>query len=122
MKKFLSLSAAFLAPGLAFAQATTAHNTGLYSLVVSIQNLLKLLFPIMVAIGVLAFFYELIRFITAKSEDKKKEFQNGLIFSLLALFLMFTFFGILKVIANTLGVGDAVGAGVTTNDIPTVQL
>ncbi len=120
MKKILSLPLLAFIPAVAFAQ--TAGTTGLAYLVIQIKGLLSALFPIAIAIGVLAFFYELIMFIVHKSDDKAEQFKKGILFSLLALFLMFTFFGLLNVIANTLGLQGAVGAGVGANQIPSVQL
>ncbi|MDB4984396.1 MAG: hypothetical protein JWM20_575 [Patescibacteria group bacterium] len=124
MKKFLaSLSTFALIPALASAQIIgTSGTTGLGSLVVQFKGLLSALFPIAIAIGVLAFFYELIMFIVHKSDDKAEKFKKGILMSLLALFLMFTFFGLLNVIANTLGLSGAVGQGVQSNQIPAVQL
>ena len=121
MKKIFSLPLLAFIPAVAFAQ--TAGTTGLAYLIIQIKGLLSALFPIAIAIGVLAFFYELIMFIVnQKNPDKSETFKKGILWSLLALFLMFTFFGLLNVIANTLGLQGAVGAGVGANQIPSVQL
>ncbi len=124
MKKIIASISAFTLPLAAFAQTYgTTTNTGLDGLVGKVQDLLGKLFPIAIAIAVLAFFYEVIMFIINKDKDvdKAKTFKNGILWSLLALALIFTFFGLIKVIANTLGVGNTVGAGIGTNDIPRVQ-
>ena len=125
MKKFISFVGASMLPFVAFAQTYgTSTNTGLSTLISDFGTVLSKLFPIAVAIAVLAFFYEVIMFIINKDKDvdKAKTFKNGILWSLLALALIFTFFGLIKVIANTLGIGGTVGAGIGTTDIPTVQL
>ena len=123
MKKFISSTALFLLPLAVFAQQSTTQTTGLDSLLGKITNFMGKLFPIAVGIAVLAFFYEIIMFIYNKDNpDKKASFQKGILMSLVAIFVMLAFFGIIRVIANTIGIQDTLGAGIDTGSIPSVDL
>ncbi len=132
MKKIISslsaLSIMALLPAAAFAQQQYGNFTttgGFSGFLNTVSSLISDLFPIAVGIAVLAFFYEIIMFIIAAkggSTDKTAEYKKGILMSLLAIVTMVAFFGIVKIIANTLGVGGAIGTGIGTSDIPTVQL
>jgi fumarate reductase subunit D len=116
MKKFIGIASALLLPVSAFAAGNTLQN-----LIYSVQDIITSLFPILVGIAVLFFFYEIIMLIT-KGKDKPEEKAKaitGIIYSLVAIFIMLTFFGLVKILASTVGVQT--GDSVTSNDIPTVQ-
>lgn len=126
MKKIISFGASLLLPVVTFAQnnTTVANNqTQIGDIFGWIANIITKLFPIMVGIAVLVFFFEIIMFILNKdNKDKQDGFKKGILMSLLAIFVMLAFFGIIKVIANTLGIGGTVGASIGAQYIPTVQL
>lgn len=119
MKKFIALSALILLPGLAFAQ-----TIGVSSLVYDLGQLLKSIVPILTVIAVLAFMYSIIRFLFAATSgdvEKKKMFQSQILWELLALVLLFAWFGVVKIIANSTGLGGAVGQDINNDDIPKVN-
>lgn len=95
-----------------------------FGIITFLETLIKRLFPLGIAIAGLAFIYELIMFIWTKgngdSGDKSEKFKKGIIYSLLALFLMLTFWGIIKVVASSFGL--QVGDDITRKQIPTVEL
>lgn len=117
MKKFIGIATAFLIPG---SVAFAAGNT-LQSLITDVQDVITSLFPILVGIAVLFFFYEIIMLITKGKDDPKKKADaiTGIIYSLVAIFIMLTFFGLVKILASTVGVDT--GDSVTSQDIPTVE-
>ena len=118
MKRFIAFVSTLMLPFAAFAQAT-----GVAGLIGRFADVLKLLFPIAVALAVLALFYEIVMFIFNKDEpDKSEKFKKGILWSLAALLVMLTFFGIIRLVAQTLGVGDVIGAGLDSTNIPTVHI
>ncbi len=120
MKKIIS-SATFLLLPLAASAQTTVGLTGLLGKIAGFMNQL---FPIAVGIAVLVFFYEIIMFIYTRGKDvnKTEEFKKGILMSLVAIFVMLAFFGIIRVIASTIGIEGTLGAGITADKIPTVDL
>jgi len=117
MKKIiLSLVAPFV-PAIAFAQGQVTQ-TYVTSLVNLLQYVIQKIFPLLTIIAVGFFFWELITYIRATAE-KKEETRKGLLYSILALFIMLSFFGIVKLLQQITGVQ---GGGVIQNqDIPHVQ-
>lgn len=124
MKKFISAVTLGFLPFIAMAQ-TFQTNQGLDNLLSSFGSVLSKLFPIAVAIAVLSLFYNIIMFIITRSSGdtaKHSGFKEGILYSVAAVVVMLTFFGIVRIIANTLGIGGAVGAGINNSDIPRVQI
>ncbi len=61
---------------------------------------------IVMALAFLYFLYSVYEFITAKSDDKKKEAKGKLVYGLVALFVMASAWGIVKIIQNVTGATD----------------
>jgi len=103
-----------LIPVLAFAQGNIFDN-----LLGLTQRVLKGLFPVITAVLILLLAYQIILFLKDDAGDEKKALhKSGIIKAVVALFIWFTFFGIITVVAGGLGVN--VGEDVTTQDITTV--
>ena len=102
MKKFIIAGLA-AAPFLASAQ--TLFN--LESLVRSIGRLINLALPIVVAIALLSFFWGLVKFIFAASDESKQaEGRRLMIWGLVGLFVMVSVWGLVRFIGDALGVGQ----------------
>lgn len=116
MKKYIAALLTFFLPALAFAQQTFS---GIITLV---QNLIRAIGPIMVAIAVLFFFWEIIQYIRNTNPDEKQKAIRGIGLSLLAIFIMLAFMGIIRVIAQSLNIqtGGQITSGVQ-GDITGVQ-
>lgn len=113
MKKFI-LAASVLAPVLASAQQLGNVNTFL----TSIGNLVNTALPIVVGLALLAFFWGLVRFIfAAGDEEKRKESRSMMIYSIIALFVMVSVWGLVGFIGQALGVGQ--GSGNNPITVPT---
>lgn len=87
------------APALAFAQGnlTTIINT--------VQNLVNLIIPLLVALALLAFFWGLVRYIwKSGDEEAQKAGKNIMIAGIVGLFVMVSIWGIISIIGNTFGV------------------
>jgi hypothetical protein len=103
MKKFI-IAALTFAPAVAFAQ----ELGNLQTLLRSIGRLIDIALPIVVALGLLAFFWGLVKFIFA-GEDGKKEGQSLMIWGLVALFVMVSVWGLVRFIGNAIGITEQGG-------------
>ena len=118
MKKILATIVALFAPMLAFAQASGINTTYFASIMGFIQSLVGFVFPLAITVGILFFFWELIKYIRAPA-DKKSEQRSGLLYSILALFIMISIVGILRLLQTVTGT-QGVNV-IDRNSIPTVQ-
>lgn len=97
-------------PLAAFAQANPAG--GLLGLVNFAGTVINALIPILIGAAVVVFFYGLVKFIyTRKSGDK-----SIMWWGIIALFLMVSVWGIIRIAQSTLGIG-----GVQTLPVPHVN-
>ncbi len=110
MKKYV-IAALTFAPAIAFAQSLGNLET----LLRSIGRLIDIALPIVVAIGLLAFFWGLVKFIFA-GEEAKKEGQQLMIWGLVALFVMVSVWGLVRFIGNAVGIGQ--GDTITVPKVP----
>ncbi len=119
MKKLaFAISSLGLLPMFAFAQGT--NLTGLLTL---IETLIGTIIPLLIAVAVIFFFWELIGYIKSAGGDDKNEKLKGIGKALLAIFIMLAFMGIIRVLGNTIfGQGQGVGDGIGSGDIPTIAL
>lgn len=112
MKRII-LAALVFAPAIASAQ----NLDNLKNLLKSFGQLIDIALPIVVAIGLLAFFWGLVKFIFA-GEEGKKEGQSLMIWGLVALFVMVSVWGLVRFIGSAIGITET-GGSVTP---PSVQL
>lgn len=106
--------AILLAPQFAFAQNLSFLTT----LIAQIKNILKLVIPLLVTVAIIFFFVELIRYIRSENDaEKKKEALKGIFMSLLAIFIMLAFMGLISLLNNALG-GNLVGQDITNQQLP----
>jgi hypothetical protein len=102
MKKFI-LAALVMAPALASAQ----QLGGIRNLLESIGDLVKIAMPIVVGLALLAFFYGLLMFIFAQADEtKKKDAKRVMIWSVVALFVMVSVWGLVDFIRSNLGISN----------------
>lgn len=110
----------------AFAQgtittATTVNKAPLVSLLQAVNEILIRLVPIAIGLAVLSFFWFLITFIWKGRDDagKQKESMSGMGYSILAIFLMVSIWGIIGLLGSMLGVGQ--GGAVNVPNLPTTN-
>lgn len=97
--KFSAIATPLLAPALAFAQ-----NNPLLGILDLIRNILEsYLFPILIAIAILYFFWQVIMWIKAPAEEKSAH-AISVLWSVVALFVLLAFWGIVAFIVNTTGI------------------
>lgn len=85
-------------------QVSFAAPTVLVNFVNFLQNIIKALFPIMTAAGFLAVGYNLIKFLSSKTSTDQSIYKTGIINSFAGLLIMFIIFGLIKILAGTLGI------------------
>ncbi len=91
-----------LLPVAAFAQYTTVSTTFIDSVIDLITTLIKFAFPALTAVAVIVFIFTLIKYILSSADDKAKD-RKGLMYSLFALFIIVSLFGILRLMQNITG-------------------
>ena len=117
-KALLTVSMAMTSVALAFAQGTyipgqtaqqgTVNATALIQLLGAAQEILTRLVPFAVTAAVLAFFWFLITFIWKGGEDgeARKKSLSGMGWSIVALFVMVSIWGIIGLLGSILGVNQ----------------
>lgn len=101
MKKFIGL--ALLAPSFVFA-ATTVN------LIISkIGDIINKIIPLLFALAFLWFIWNIVKYIEAGADVKKKdETRESIIFTIILLFIAVSVWGIIKVVQESIGVrGEA---------------
>lgn len=120
MKKLAYSVAGILgfAPVAAFAQYTV-QTSFIDSVINLINKLISFAFPALTAVAVIVFIVMLINFIRAEP-SKKVEGRKGLVMSLVALFIIVSLFGILKLFQNITGTGG--NNTIDATQVPRVDL
>jgi hypothetical protein len=114
-------AAGLLLPMAAFAQSPTIQGgTGLDDIIAWFIGLLDLAVPVLVAIAVIYFIFNVIKFVVAKGGEDSKAAKDHMIWGLIGLFVILAFWGIIALISNTLGVG--LGGNPGSGIIPGVGL
>ena len=125
-KALLTLGMAAASVTAAFAQITIGigsqhgHVNGgaLLQLLALAQEIISRLVPFAIGLAVLAFFWFLITFIWKGSSDpaKREDSLKGMGFSVLALFVMVSIWGIIGLLGSILGVGQ--GGNIPVPGVP----
>ena len=114
-KALLTASIALSSTALAFAQLTpttsqqgTVNATALLQLLAVAQTILSRLIPFAITLAVVVFFFFLIKFIWKGSSDPKErdESLKGMGWSVVALFVMVSIWGIVEFLGSIVGVGQ----------------
>lgn len=95
MKKIIA-TLAVLVPSVAFAQAITDANT----LVFKLTNLGNTFIGILIAFAVIWIIFNVVRFIVSSSE-KRKEYQGGILWGIVGLFVILSIWGLVRILTNT---------------------
>lgn len=80
--------------------------TVLTDVVNGIGNIVALLLPVVFGLAILAFFWGILKYVWSKSGDDKVSGKNVMIWSLVAIFVMVSLFGIIELAQRTLGIGS----------------
>lgn len=111
-KTFVKISAfatVLAIPAFAFA-ANQFEATYFIDFLDQLKLILKNVVPLLITVAIIVFFYELIMFISKKKQGdatKAEEARKGLFWSIIALFLMMSFWGVVQILQQITGTGNA---------------
>ena len=103
MKKLI-----FIGSGLSFITplfALAADDNGIIGLITIFSKILGVVIPVLVSLAVVYFIWGVIQYLLMGNEEKKKKAKEAIISGLIGLFVIVSFWGIVKVITNTTNVG-----------------
>lgn len=72
-----------------------------------LTNFLNSLIPILITVGVIYFIWGVVMYVIADDEEAKSAGKNRMLWGLIGMFVIVTFWGLISVIGNTLGVDPA---------------
>jgi hypothetical protein len=98
MKKFIFLGLVLVSPSLVLAADA-------FSIVGTIGQWLGFVVPVLIALAVAWFIWGVIMYLIAGDEEKKKKATGMIVGGLIGLFIIVAFWGIIRLITNTFGVG-----------------
>jgi hypothetical protein len=119
MKKISIVVASFVLPVLASAQVYTIKDDYLVSIVSTIQELINLALPVIIAGAVVWFVYGIARYVLAAGDDEaKKSAKDKIVYGLIGLTVMVSVWGIVNIVVRTLGLTDTSIPASVDNLIP----
>lgn len=99
MKKIVSLGVVLgFAPLFAFA-------ANAFSILATVNQIMAVIIPILITFAVIYFIWGVIQYTISGDEEKKKKARGMIIQGLIGLFVIVAFWGIIRLITNTFGVG-----------------
>jgi hypothetical protein len=107
MKKFVTpavttaVLALLLVPFIASAQSLEP----LGNLITSANNIVNRLVPLAITVAMLAFFWGLIKYIAKQSKDATKTGRDMMIYGILAIFVMVSIWGLVRLLQTAFGLG-----------------
>jgi hypothetical protein len=101
----------------AFALAAPVADAGYFTnLIGQIKNIAGLLVPVLISFAVILFFWNVVKFVAGGADDEaRKEAKGMMIWSLVAIFVMVSIWGLIAWIQTLTGVS---GGTVTTPGLP----
>lgn len=113
----LGIIGSTLIPIFALAQSTTNFFDTIYTISTQISDIINLLLPVVFGMAILAFFYGIFLYIFTQGADDKAQGKQVMLWSLVAIFVMASLFGIIQVAQTTLGISNT---GNTPSNIPQI--
>ncbi len=98
MKKIIVVGLGLMAPFMVFAQTTVL------TIIATLRQLANSFIPLCMVIAVAAFLWGIVQFITAAGDEEKiKAARGSIIYGLIGIFVMVSFWGIIQVFGSTFG-------------------
>lgn len=76
------------------------------SVIGSVSHILNLLIPVLITFAVVYFIWGVIQYTVSTDEEAKKGARGKIIQGLIGLFVIIAFWGIIRVVSNTFGIGS----------------
>lgn len=115
MKRFLTTLSAGALPFVALAQS--ADLTYITDLIATIGSIVNTLIPILIAIAVIYFIWQVIKYVIAASDESKKEARTKMIYGIVGLAVIISIWGLVSLLQTAFGIEDT---QLEENEIPTV--
>ena len=110
MKKFVYSAVSFLFPVAALAQ--TLNFEQLNTPISSLGNIINRLIPLIIGAAVLVFLWGVLKYVVSGDDAEKRADARGfMIWGIVALAVMVSVWGLVRILQNTFGVGSNSGTG-----------
>lgn len=117
MKKVLAVASTFAVPFLALAQTRVNSIWDLFSMV---NRVLNLLVPLLIAVAVVYFIWQVFQYTIAGDEEKKAAAKGQIIWGIVGIFVMVSIWGLVNILQGTFGTAG-VAPGNVNNLLPNIQ-
>ena len=84
-----------------------------------VSRIIGYIIPVLISLAVVYFVWGVIQYTVSTDEEAKKKAKSGIIQGLIGLFIILSFWGIVRVIQNTFGVS---GVQLNSTDIPSAPI
>ncbi|MCM2339257.1 MAG: hypothetical protein NDI62_02270 [Burkholderiales bacterium] len=117
-KKLIGLSSVALsfAPFVASAQMSSGCNSvqpgTIQSIICKVGNILDIIIPILIVLGVVFFVYGVVTFVISDDEEAKTKGRDRMIYGIIGLVVIVAMWGLVGIVKNTFGLTGA------STDIP----
>lgn len=109
MKKIVYTVLSLLVPVAAFAQ--TLNFEQLNTPISSLGNIINRIIPVIIGAAVLVFLWGVLRYVIAKEDpEERAKGRYFMVWGIVALFVMVSVWGLVRILQNTLGVSSNTGA------------
>ena len=110
-----------LSPVVAFAQSTGGRCTGIglgtiEGIICKIGDILNIIIPILIVLGIVFFVYGVIMFVISSDEEAKTKGRDKMIMGIIGLAVIIGMWGLVKILSNTFGIEN----NLTPTSLPTV--
>ncbi|HEY4507365.1 MAG TPA: hypothetical protein VJJ47_00560 [Candidatus Paceibacterota bacterium] len=117
MKKTSAFLAAAMLPAVALAAGISSGIVNILSL---ISNVIGMLVPILIGLGLVYFLWGVIQYVIAGNEEAKKGAKQVMLYGLLGLFVMVGVWGIINLVGDTVFQGVSTSAAKSYPTVPTI--
>ena len=105
MKKFLHTS--MFATAMVFVLPVMVHAQTVTGFLIKVRHWLNLLVPMLITLGIIAFFWGLVKYLFSATGEDKSKGLNLMMMGILAVFVMASLGGLIGILQNTTGAGKA---------------
>jgi len=122
-KKLIVLSSSVLSfmPLMALAQNATAGCTPMVAnswtiqgIICKIGNILDIIIPVLVVLGVLYFLWGVVQYVISSDEEAKKAGKNKMIYGIIGLVVIVAMWGLVGIVINTFGLSGSADISIPT--------
>ncbi len=105
LKKISAVAVSSFLPLVALAQYTPTQ--GVVGLINYVHQLANLILPVLIAVAVVYFIWQVFVFVIADSDEKKSKAKGQMIWGIVGIFVMVSVWGLVAILVNTFGTGNS---------------